>query len=124
MTLCIAESPTAQSTQPLGSLQSVNLESMLRYTFVPDYTVRAVADTYYMRVKRSFYLAAKRATLMERSKITGGDNFEDEVEKVSSNNMRIYKAITFTVVFRGGNAKCGLSLALWRTFLRSFKSRW
>lgn len=86
MTLCIAESPTAQSTQPLGSLQSVNLESMLRYTFVPDYTVRAVADTYYMRVKRSFYLAAKRATLMERSKITGGDNFEDEVEKVSSNN--------------------------------------
>lgn len=119
MTLCIAESPTAQSTQPLGSLQSVNLESMLRYTFVPDYTVRAVADTYYMRVKRSFYLAAKRATLMERSKITGGDNFEDEVEKVSSNNnTRIYKVTTFTVVFRGGYAQQGQILALWTTFVR------
>lgn len=125
MTLCIAESPTAQSTQPLGSLQSVNLESMLRYTFVPDYTVRAVADTYYMRVKRSFYLAAKRATLMERSKITGGDNFEDEVEKVSSNNnMWIYQAVTFTVVFRSGSAKCGQILVLSATFVWSFKSGW
>ncbi|XP_046658340.1 unextended protein isoform X2 [Homalodisca vitripennis] len=81
----LAESPTAQSAQPLGSLQSVNLESMLRYTFVPDYSVRAVADTYYLRIKRSFYLAAKRATLMERSKkeeSNAGDNFEDEVEKL------------------------------------------
>lgn len=125
MTFCIAESPTAQSTQPLGSLQSVNLESMLRYTFVPDYTVRAVADTYYMRVKRSFYLAAKRATLMERSKITGGDNFEDEVEKVSSNNnMWIYQAVTLTVVFRSGSAKFGQILALSTTFVWSFKSGW
>ncbi|XP_054277203.1 unextended protein-like isoform X1 [Macrosteles quadrilineatus] len=79
------ESPTAQSAQPLGSLQSVHLETLLRYTFVPDYTVRAVADTYYLRIKRSFYLAAKRATLMERSKkeeSNAGDNFEDEVEKL------------------------------------------
>lgn len=85
ISVCVlTESPTTQS-QPLGSLQSVNLESMLRYTFVPDYSVRAVADTYYLRVKRSFYLAAKRATLMERSKkeeSNAGDNFEDEVEKV------------------------------------------
>jgi hypothetical protein len=85
-----AESPTTQAAQPLGSLQSVNLESMLRYTFVPDYTVRAVTDTYYIRIKRSFYLAAKRATLMERSKkeeSNAGDNFEDEVEKVRQHGL-------------------------------------
>lgn len=79
-----AESPTS-ATQTLGSLQSVNLESLLRYTFVPDYTVRAVTEVYYLRIKRSFYLAAKRATLMERSKkeeSIAGDNFDDEVEKV------------------------------------------
>lgn len=79
-----AESPTS-ATQTLGSLQSVNLESLLRYTFVPDYTVRAVTEVHYLRIKRSFYLAAKRATLMERSKkeeSNAGDNFDDEVEKV------------------------------------------
>lgn len=79
-----AESPTSV-TQALGSLQSVNLESMLRYTFVPDYSVRAVTEVFYLRIKRSFYLAAKRATLMERSKkeeSNAGDNFDDEVEKV------------------------------------------
>lgn len=80
----VAESPTS-ATQTLGSLQSVNLESMLRYTFVPDYTVRAVTEVFYLKIKRAFYLAAKRATLMERSKkeeSNAGDNFDDEVEKL------------------------------------------
>ncbi|XP_072162417.1 unextended protein isoform X2 [Bemisia tabaci] len=78
-----AESPTNNVSQPLGSLQSVNLDSMLRYTFVPDYSVRAVTDVCYARIKRSLYLAAKRATLMEQSKkgsVT--DNFNDEVDKL------------------------------------------
>lgn len=82
-----AESPTNNVSQPLGSLQSVNLDSMLRYTFVPDYSVRAVTDVCYARIKRSLYLAAKRATLMEQSKkgsVT--DNFNDEVDKVSSSD--------------------------------------
>lgn len=80
----VAESPTS-AVQPLGSLQSVNLESMLRYTFIPDYTVRAVSEVFYLKVKRSFYLAAKRATLMERCRkeeSNAGDNFDDEVEKL------------------------------------------
>jgi hypothetical protein len=58
-----------------------------RYTFVPDYSVRATTEMFYVKIRRSFYLAAKRATLMEKSKkseesMSAGDQFEDEVEKV------------------------------------------
>ncbi|XP_039281476.1 metal transporter CNNM2 isoform X2 [Nilaparvata lugens] len=91
-TVGVAESPTGTATshsqsQQLGSLQSVNLDLMLRHSFVPDYTVRAVTDIFYLRVRRSLYLAAKRATLMERCKkneevVSSGDVFDDEVEKL------------------------------------------
>ncbi|KAB0803311.1 hypothetical protein PPYR_00281 [Photinus pyralis] len=83
--IAVADSPSAPST--LGSLQSLNMDAMLRHTFLPDYTVRASTDVLYMRIKRSLYLAAKRATLMERSQKdtipTGpSDQFDDEVEKL------------------------------------------
>lgn len=82
--LSVVDSPTAPST--LGSLQSLNMDAMLRHTFQPDYSVRAGTDVLYMKIKRSLYLAAKRATLMERSQRdtipnTPGDQFDDEVEK-------------------------------------------
>ncbi|XP_060526504.1 unextended protein [Cylas formicarius] len=60
------ESPAAPSG--MGSLESLNIDSMLRHTFIPDYTVRASTEVLYLKIKRSLYLAAKRATLMERSK--------------------------------------------------------
>ncbi|CAK1587465.1 unnamed protein product [Parnassius mnemosyne] len=78
----LAESP-APST--LGSLQNLNMDSMLRHTFVPDYSVRAIADLYYLTIKRSLYLAAKRATLMEKGALNkGGTNeqIEPEVDKL------------------------------------------
>lgn len=59
---------------------------MLRHTFQPDYTVRATTDVIYLRIIRSLYLAAKRATLMERSQkdnVHGTDQFDEEVDKVS-----------------------------------------
>ncbi|XP_015518778.1 unextended protein isoform X1 [Neodiprion lecontei] len=80
-----AESPINASPQTLGSIQSVNLDSMLRHTFVPDYTVRAVTEVFYVRIKRSLYLAAKRASLLERSQKDpqpSQDQFDDEVEKL------------------------------------------
>lgn len=69
----------------LGSLESINLDSMIRHNFQPDYTVRACTEVLYLRVKRSLYLAAKRATLMERSQKdnASGEQLDDEVEKVS-----------------------------------------
>ncbi|CAB0036563.1 unnamed protein product [Trichogramma brassicae] len=78
-----AESPTSSNPQNLGSVQSVNLDAMLRHHFVPDYTVRAVTEVFYVRVKRSLYLTAKRATLLERThKDMNQDQFDDEVEKL------------------------------------------
>lgn len=63
------------------------MDSMLRHTFQPDYTVRACTEVLYMKLRRNLYMAAKRATLMERSQkdnVTNSpvDQFDDEVEKV------------------------------------------
>jgi metal transporter CNNM len=81
------DSPLQQvaQSQVLGSLQSLNMDAMLRHTFIPDYSVKALTDVVYIVVKRSLYLAAKRATLMEQSKKMGehsNEPFDDEVEKV------------------------------------------
>lgn len=76
------DSPTAAiPSSNTGSLQSVNIDTMSRHTFVPDYTVRAITEVFYIRIKRSLYLAAKRATLLEHSQKTD-DHFDDEVDKV------------------------------------------
>ncbi|XP_056636356.1 unextended protein [Diorhabda sublineata] len=78
------ESPSV-TTSAMGSLESLNIDSLLRHTFVPDYTVRASTEVLYLKIKRSLYLAAKRATLMERSKKddTGVDqHFDEEVDKL------------------------------------------
>ncbi|XP_045782034.1 unextended protein-like isoform X2 [Maniola jurtina] len=85
----LAESP-APST--LGSLQNLNMDSMLRHTFVPDYSVRAIAEVYYLTIKRSLYLAAKRATLMEKGALNkGGTNeqIEPEVDKLLRDGDRL-----------------------------------
>lgn len=78
---------SVEPTQQIqGSLQSLNIDSLLKYTFIPDYSVRAITEVFYVAIKRTLYLAAKRATLMERSKKYGelGSNepIDDEVEKV------------------------------------------
>ncbi|XP_026313925.1 metal transporter CNNM2-like [Hyposmocoma kahamanoa] len=78
----VAESPTPSA---MGSLQNINMDSMLRHTFVPDYSVRAITDTFYLTVKRSLYLAAKRATLMEKGAMSKGatnEQFDTEVDKL------------------------------------------
>ncbi|KAL4714243.1 hypothetical protein ACJJTC_009595 [Scirpophaga incertulas] len=78
----VAESPTPSA---MGSLQNINVDSMLRHTFVPDYSVRAVTELFYLTVKRSLYLAAKRATLMEKGVLSKGptnEQFDTEVDKL------------------------------------------
>lgn len=76
----------AESASQMGSLQSLNMDSKMRQTFVPDYSVRAVTDVTYMAVPRSLYLTAKRATLLEKSQKSGNEpanaDIDDEVEKV------------------------------------------
>lgn len=85
--LLISASVAETPSQLNGSIQSLNLDAMIDHTFLPDYTVRAVTDVCYVAVKRTLYLAAKRATLMERSKKYGSEMgssepIDDEVEKV------------------------------------------
>ena len=74
------------SPSQMGSLQSLNLDSKTRQTFVPDYSVRAVSDIIYIAVKRSLYLTAKKATLLEKTRKSGTEpnsaEIDDEVEKV------------------------------------------
>lgn len=85
------------SPQPAvkGSLQSLNMDAMLRHTFVPDYTVRAVTDVLYLAIKRTLYLAAKRATLMERSQkieeLGSSEPIDEEVEKVKPNFLNSFR---------------------------------
>lgn len=50
-----------------GSLQSLNLNALLKHTFEPYYSVKATKDVLYISIKRSLYMAAVRATLMEHS---------------------------------------------------------
>lgn len=68
----------------MGSLQSLNMDALIRHTFIPDYSVKAVTETIYLAIKRNLYLAAKRATLMERKQKCGetSDAIDDEVEKL------------------------------------------
>lgn len=84
MIFFILESPS-QAPSAMGSLESLNIDSLLRHTFVPDYSVRAATEVIYLKIKRSLYLAAKRATLMERSKRgeNASEQFDDELDKVS-----------------------------------------
>ena len=82
------DSPTPQviQNQVLGSLQSLNMDAMMKHTFVPDYSVRALTAVAYLSIKSSLYMAATRATLMEQSKRVRGDHsndpIDDEVEKL------------------------------------------
>ncbi|XP_052863560.1 unextended protein [Anopheles cruzii] len=71
--------------QIMGSLQSLNRDASLRHTFIPDYTVKAVTEVLHLQISRNLYLAAKRATLMERSQRMGSDQMDPldaEVEKL------------------------------------------
>lgn len=87
------DSPNQQQQplhQVMGSLQSLNMDALLRHTFIPDYSVKALTDVVYLVIKRSLFLAAKRATLMEQTRrMTGADHsnepFDDEVDRVRFN---------------------------------------
>lgn len=86
--------------QVMGSLQSLNMDVMLRHTFVPDYSVKALTEVVYLVVKRTLYLAAKRATLMEQSRRMGehsNEPFDDEVEKVFNRNANFIKYFNLIV---------------------------
>lgn len=101
---------------------------MLRHTFVPDYTVRAVTEVFYVKIKRSLYLAAKRATILEKRQkdpLPSQEQFDDEVEKVAifytkTKNRLIYHTKHFANCIRQNknNSKLIYSCCiLWRRMI-------
>lgn len=79
----VVDSPTQQLR---GSIQSLNIDAKIRQTFIPDYSVRAVTDVVYIAIKRSLYLTAKKATLLEKTRKSGielnSEITDDEVERL------------------------------------------
>ncbi|KPJ02267.1 Metal transporter CNNM2 [Papilio xuthus] len=99
----VAETPAPTT---LGSLQNLNMDMMLRHTFVPDYSVRAIAELYYLTIKRSMYLAAKRATLMEKGALNKGntnEQIEPEVDKFLPTSASPHTNSTFKNHDKDGN---------------------
>ncbi|KAH8400558.1 hypothetical protein KR222_006666, partial [Zaprionus bogoriensis] len=84
-TQALVQNVVIDSPTQMGSMQSLNMDSKIRQTFVPDYSVRAATDVIYIAIKRSLYLTAKKATLLEKSRKSGtfsSDVFDDEVERL------------------------------------------
>jgi len=64
---------SAQSHHPLLSKRGSVVEDfskLLPPSFVPDYTVKAASDVLYMRIKRGTYIAALRASQMQKKQST------------------------------------------------------
>ncbi|OWA52024.1 Metal transporter CNNM2 [Hypsibius exemplaris] len=61
-------SPVVQSPGTTTSVDAVSLSG----TFIPDFTVYPVSDLLYLYITRSQYVAAFRASIVERSTVHGG----------------------------------------------------
>ncbi|TDG42502.1 hypothetical protein AWZ03_011087 [Drosophila navojoa] len=84
-TQALVQNVVVDSPTQMGSMQSLNMDSKIRQTFVPDYSVRAATDVIYIAIKRSLYLTAKKATLLEKSRKSGtfsSETIDDEVERL------------------------------------------
>ncbi|XP_068214034.1 unextended protein-like [Palaemon carinicauda] len=83
-TQCLGESPSASTQLSKGSIKgSVQSLDSAKFTFVPDYSVRAITEVMYLKIRRSHYVAARRAFLLEQSqKEPYAENFEKEMEKM------------------------------------------
>ena len=65
-------------------------------SYVPDFNLKALENTQYLKIARSHYVAARRATLMERQpktpdadSITGEDVFSKEWKRAISVNAAV-----------------------------------
>jgi metal transporter CNNM len=69
----------------------MTIDGLLASSFVPDYSVRPVTDTTFLKIPRSMYIAAKQATVLERTHAHTderaqnevGDKFEEQIDRVS-----------------------------------------
>ena len=55
-----------QSKQSISSLSSGTEVYSKQTQYIPDFAVRCISDVQYMRIRRAHYIAAQRATELER----------------------------------------------------------
>ncbi|RWS17424.1 metal transporter CNNM4-like protein [Dinothrombium tinctorium] len=68
----------------LNRSPSTSIQPQLQSTFTPDYTVRIVESTLYMKIPRKVYIAAYHASLLQKHKDLSQDDekFREEVDTV------------------------------------------
>ncbi|XP_037787511.1 metal transporter CNNM4-like [Penaeus monodon] len=81
----IGESPSASTQLSKGSmLGSVQSLDNTKFSFLPDYSVRAITEVTYLKIRRSHYFAARRAYLLEQAQKEphSVEHFEKEIAKM------------------------------------------
>lgn len=81
----IGESPSASTQLSKGSmLGSVQSLDNTKFSFLPDYSVRAITEVTYLKIRRSHYFAARRAFLLEQAQKEphSVEHFEKEIAKM------------------------------------------
>ncbi|CAL1265152.1 unnamed protein product [Larinioides sclopetarius] len=112
------------SQSHLQSLSSISIspENPVLKTFIPDYTVVTITETLYMKIHWAVYLAAYRATLMERhhkldpdSEEIFNNNWEQDLQFSSSGSLNHLQPDAITTTSSQNNAKSGHSPIMNRT---------
>ncbi|XP_078589008.1 metal transporter CNNM4-like isoform X6 [Branchiostoma floridae x Branchiostoma japonicum] len=85
---CSAAITKGQTNQGIVNQPQIGISSSQSLVYVPDYSVRAVTDVQYIRIRRAHYMAARQATLLERQPRTPAesgseDHFRKEWEKAT-----------------------------------------
>ena len=83
--MCVLVSGLPSSGSRQQSMMSLTGSSDQVYLkpvkYVPDFNVKAITDMLILRIRRPHYVAALRATLMERAPKSNGSNAEDHFSK-------------------------------------------
>ncbi|GBL83404.1 hypothetical protein AVEN_110707-1 [Araneus ventricosus] len=107
--------------QSLSSI-SISPENPVSKTFIPDYTVVTITETLYMKIHWAVYLAAYRATLMERhhkldpdSEEIFNNNWEQDFQFSSSGSLNHLQPDAITTTSQNNAKRSGHSPIMNRT---------
>lgn len=82
MSLCLGVQSAGSRGQSMISLTGSSDQVYMRpVKYTPDFTVKAMSDLLYLRIRRPHYVAALRATLLERTPKNADDGMEDAFSK-------------------------------------------
>ncbi|XP_078669086.1 metal transporter CNNM4-like isoform X15 [Branchiostoma floridae x Branchiostoma belcheri] len=76
---CSAAINKGQTNQGIVNQPQIGISSSQSLVYVPDYSVRAVTDVQYIRIRRAHYMAARQATLLERQPRTPASSESEDI---------------------------------------------